>query len=80
MQKGKIVFVGNFWEFFLFSIVLLILAVITLGLALPYCAYWSFKYFFCNMEIELYEASTLDVGPDSRPGLSARTLGHFEES
>ena len=28
---------------------------VTFGLAIPYYAYWTFKYFFTNMEIELYE-------------------------
>ena len=46
MQKGKIVFVGNFWEYFGLSIALLILSIITFGIALPYWVYWSFKYFF----------------------------------
>ena len=38
------------------SIALMILSVITFGLALPYWVYWSFKYFFGKMEIELYDA------------------------
>ena len=29
--------------------------VVTFGLAIPYYAYWTFKYFFTNMEIELYD-------------------------
>ena len=36
MQKGKIVFVGNFWEYIGLSIALMLLSIVTLGLALPY--------------------------------------------
>ena len=54
MQKGRIVFTGNFWEYFGLSLALMILTICTLGLALPYWVYWSFKYFFGKMEIELY--------------------------
>lgn len=53
MKKGKIVFRGNFFEFFFISIALLILSVVTLGLFFPYYTYWSAKYFFTNMEIEM---------------------------
>ena len=56
MTKGKIVFTGNFWEYFGLSIALLILSVITFGIALPYWVYWSFKYFFSKLEIEIYSA------------------------
>ncbi len=58
MNKGKIIFVGNFWEYFGLSIALLLLSVITFGIALPYWVYWSFKYFFSKLEIEIYS------GPD----------------
>ena len=39
MTKGRIIFVGSFWEYFGLSIALLIPTVITLGLALPYWVY-----------------------------------------
>ena len=58
MNKGKIIFVGNFWEYFGLSIALLLLSVITFGIVLPYWVYWSFKYFFGKLEIEIYS------GPD----------------
>lgn len=54
MKKGKVIFVGNFWDYFLKSLALMILSILTLGILLPYWAYWSFKYFFNNLEIELY--------------------------
>ena len=65
MQKGKIIFVGSFWEYFGLSIALLLLTIVTLGIALPYWVYWSFKYFFSKMEIEIYTApaSTVAVVP-----------------
>ena len=53
MHKGKIVFTGNFWEYFGLSIALLILSLITLGIALPYWAYWNMKYFVSKLEIQL---------------------------
>ena len=53
-EKGKVVFVGNFWEFFAISIVLLVLSVVSFGIFLPYYIYWSGKYFFNNLEIEMY--------------------------
>jgi uncharacterized membrane protein YjgN (DUF898 family) len=52
-MKGKIVFTGHFLEYFIMSLGLLLLCVITFGIALPYYAYWNFKYFFSNMEIEI---------------------------
>ena len=54
MKKGKVVFVGNFWEYFGLSILLFILSIVTFGLLFPYWVYWSFKYFFSHMEIEIY--------------------------
>ena len=54
MSRGKIVFTGNFWEYFLISLGLLVLSVITFGILLPYWMYWQYKYFFAHMEIELY--------------------------
>ncbi len=50
--KSKIVFVGNFWEYFFTSIALLVLTMITFGLLFPYWLYWSMKYFFSRMVIE----------------------------
>ena len=55
MRKGKIVFTGGFGEYFIMSLGLLFLSVITLGLAFPYWAYWSFKYFFTHLEVEMPE-------------------------
>ncbi len=44
-------FNGNFWEYFLVSLLLLVLSVITLGLAFPYWSYWNLKYFFTKLSI-----------------------------
>ena len=57
MTKGKIVFTGHFMEYFIMSLGLLVLSVITFGLALPYYFYWNFKYFFSKMELEIYSES-----------------------
>lgn len=51
MKQGKIVFKGNFFEYFFISLGLLILSVLTLGILLPYWVYWSFKYFFTRLEL-----------------------------
>jgi uncharacterized membrane protein YjgN (DUF898 family) len=50
---GRIIFTGNFWEYFFLSLLLLVLSVLTLGLLLPYWAYWSLKYFFTRLQIEI---------------------------
>ena len=55
MKKGKIVFTGNFWDYFFMSIFLLILSALTFGLFLPYLVYWSAKYYFDHLEIEIYD-------------------------
>ena len=55
MQRGKILFTGNFLDYFIKSLLLLLLCIVTFGLAIPYYAYWTIRYFFTNMEIELYE-------------------------
>ncbi len=55
MKKGKIIFKGNFWDFFLKFIGLLVLSVITFGLVLPYLFFWQMKYFVDNLEIEIEE-------------------------
>jgi len=54
LKKGKVVFIGNFWEYFLMSLGLMILSICTVGILVPYWVYWSIKYFFDRMEIELY--------------------------
>ena len=51
-MNKKIVFKGNFGEYFIVSLGLLLLSVITLGLASPYWVYWSTKYFFTRLEID----------------------------
>ena len=55
MKKGKIIFEGHFLEYFIMSIGLLILSVLTFGILLPYYVYWNFKYFFTKMTIEIEE-------------------------
>lgn len=55
MKKGKVIFKGHFGEYFVTSIGLLVLSVCTLGILFPYFFYWSFKYFFTHLELEIYE-------------------------
>ena len=54
MKRGKIIFTGHFMEYFLMSLALFFLSILTLGILFPYYAYWNFKYFFKNMELEIY--------------------------
>ena len=58
MTKGKIIFTGNFWEYFGISLLLAVLTIITLGIAGIYWVYWSVKYFFSRLEIEMYTGQT----------------------
>jgi uncharacterized membrane protein YjgN (DUF898 family) len=53
MTKGKIIFKGHFFEYFLMSLGLLVLSFVTLGIMLPYFVYWQMKYFVANLEIEM---------------------------
>jgi len=52
IMSKKTLFTGQFGEYFIMFLGLMILSWITLGLALPYWFYWSFKYFFTKMEIQ----------------------------
>ena len=51
-MSKQIKFTGGFGEYFIMSLGLLVLSVITFGIALPYWVYWSYKYFFTRMEID----------------------------
>ena len=53
MARGRIIYTGNFLEYFLWSLLLLLLSIVTFGLGAIYWAYWTMKYFFVNMEIEM---------------------------
>ena len=50
-MTSRIHFNGNFFEYFVYSLGLFALSVITLGLALPYYGYWSLKYFFTKLRV-----------------------------
>lgn len=52
-MRGRIVFTGKFIEFFIISLALILLVLVTFGIALPYLVYWQAKYFFTHLEIEL---------------------------
>ena len=53
MTKGKIIFTGSFWEYFLTTIGLMVLSVVTAGIMLPFAIWWQAKYFFTHLEIEM---------------------------
>lgn len=55
MKKGRIIFTGGFWDYFLKMLGLSVLTVFTLGILFPYLMYWNAKYFFENLEIEIEE-------------------------
>ena len=48
----KIIFTGNFWDYFFKTLGLLLLIVITFGLLAPYFAWWQAKYFVNHLEVE----------------------------
>lgn len=50
--RKKIFFTGNFWDYFFKTLGLLILTVITVGLMVPYFAWWQAKYFVNHLEVE----------------------------
>lgn len=50
-MSTKIKFTGSFGEYFIMSLGLMLLSVITFGLAFPYWMYWSYKYFFTRMRV-----------------------------
>lgn len=51
IMNKKIKFTGSFGEYFIMSLGLMLLSIITFGLATPYWMYWSLKYFFTRLEI-----------------------------
>lgn len=51
-MNKKIVFTGSFLNYFIKSLLIMGLVILTLGLALPYLVYWQMKYFFTHLEIE----------------------------
>ena len=50
-MRRSIVFTGRFSDYFIKSLGLLLLSIITFGLATPYWIYWSTEYFFNNLEL-----------------------------
>ncbi len=44
-------FTGSFGHFFIVSIGLILLSIVTFGLALPYLSYWTTRYFFTELEV-----------------------------
>lgn len=52
-MRGRIIFTGNFWDYFFKSIGIIVLCLITFGLLVPYYMYWQVKYFVDNLEIDL---------------------------
>ena len=51
LMSKKIKFTGGFGEYFIMSLGLMLLSIITFGLATSYWMYWSLKYFFTRLEI-----------------------------
>ena len=51
-QRKKVYFTGHFLDYFLKSIGLLILCILSFGILLPYYVYWNAKYFVNHLEVE----------------------------
>ena len=51
IMSRKIRYTGSFGEYFIMSLGLMLLSIITFGLATPYWMYWSLKYFFTRLEV-----------------------------
>ncbi len=51
-MNRKIIYTGSFGEYFIMSLGLMVLSIITFGIAIPYWIYWSLKYFFTKLEVE----------------------------
>ena len=52
IMNKKMNFTGSFGEYFVMSLGLLVLSIVTLGIAFPYWVFWSYKYFFTKMEVD----------------------------
>ncbi len=52
MKTKKVIFTGEFWDYFIKSLGLIVLTVITFGLLAPYLVWWQAKYFVNHLEIE----------------------------
>lgn len=50
-MNTPIKFTGSFGEYFIMSLGLFLLSIITFGLAFPYWIYWSYKFFFTRMQV-----------------------------
>lgn len=50
-MRAKIHFDGSFFEYGLTMLGLILLTIVTLGLAFPYLLYWSIKYFFTQLSV-----------------------------
>lgn len=49
----KVKFSGKLLEFYVFQLGLIILTIISFGLAAPYWIYWTLHYFFTHLEFEI---------------------------
>lgn len=52
-HRARLVYVGDFWDYFVKALLLLIASAITFGILIPYWIYWNVRYFARNFEIEL---------------------------
>ena len=66
-------FTGNFGHFFIMSLALFVLGIVTLGLAMPYLVYWTNKYFFTELEVGTHPV----VFTGSFGGYFLKSLGLF---
>ena len=59
LHRAKIVFVGDFWEYYFKALLLLFVSAFTLGILIPYWIYWNVRYFSRHLEIELPDSGVL---------------------
>ncbi len=50
--RKKVIFTGNFWDYLPKAIGLLLLSIVTLGLASVYFTFWNVEYFVKHLEVE----------------------------
>lgn len=79
---AKVKFDGNFVDYFIRMIGIIILTVLTFGLALPYLFYFNNKYFFSRMTIVFGEETAKKKKPKSERPLfvwSKKDLEEYED-
>ena len=59
--RCRLLFSGSAWGFFAATLLFVLLSLVTLGLALPFWAYWTVRYFITRTGIEMIP---VEIWPD----------------